>query len=142
MYDKQIRCEDDSRGWRLCGSSRSSHRRSQGNGVMCHPKSQPHFSLYPGRFLLLFFVQLVLILVPGTAKTHSPPSLRHDSLKFFSFFFFFNVNHFQRFYCICYSLLLFYVLVFGLQACRFLAPRPGIESPPPALEGEVLTTDH
>ena len=37
-------------------------------------------------------------------------------------------------------LLLFYVLVFGKEACGILAPRPGIELTPPALEGEVLTT--
>ena len=30
--------------------------------------------------------------------------------------------------------------VFGLEACGILAPRPGIEPSPPALEGEVLTT--
>ena len=29
---------------------------------------------------------------------------------------------------------------FGHEACRILAPRPGIEPTPPALEGEVLTT--
>ena len=29
---------------------------------------------------------------------------------------------------------------FGPQACGILAPRPGIEPAPPALEGEVLTT--
>ena len=38
-------------------------------------------------------------------------------------------------------LLLFYVLVFfGSEACGILAPRPGIEPVPPALEGKVLTT--
>ena len=37
-------------------------------------------------------------------------------------------------------LLLFYVLVFGPEACGILAPRPGIEPAPPALEGEVPTT--
>ena len=82
--------ENDSTGWRFCGSSGSSHRRSQGNGVMCHPKSQPHFSLYLAWKIPSppFFFQLMLILVPGTAKTHSPSSLRYGSLKFFSFFFF------------------------------------------------------
>ena len=30
--------------------------------------------------------------------------------------------------------------LFGHQACGILAPRPGIEPSPPALEGEVLTT--
>ena len=37
-------------------------------------------------------------------------------------------------------LLLFYVLAFGCEACGILAPRPGIEPAPPALEGEVPTT--
>lgn len=125
--------ENDSRGWRLCGNSSSSHRRSQGNGVMCHPMSQPHFSLYLAWKIPSppFFYQLILILVPGTAKTYSPSSLRYDSLKFFRFFFF-NVNHFQKLYWICYSLLLFYVLVFGLQACGILAQWlwPGIKHTP------------
>ena len=35
-------------------------------------------------------------------------------------------------------LLLFWF--FGREACGILAPRPGIEPAPPALEGEVLTT--
>ena len=30
---------------------------------------------------------------------------------------------------------------FGLKACGFLAPPPGIEPVPPALEGEILTTE-
>ena len=29
---------------------------------------------------------------------------------------------------------------FGHEACGILAPQPGIEPAPPALEGEVLTT--
>ena len=29
---------------------------------------------------------------------------------------------------------------FGLEACGILAPQPGIEPVPPALEDEVLTT--
>ena len=37
-------------------------------------------------------------------------------------------------------LLSFFVLVFGLEACGILAPRPGIAPLPSALEGEVLTT--
>ena len=37
-------------------------------------------------------------------------------------------------------LLLFYVLVFGVKAGGILAPWPGVEPAPPALEGEVLTT--
>ena len=30
--------------------------------------------------------------------------------------------------------------IFGPEACKILAPQPGIEPAPPALEGEVLTT--
>ena len=30
-------------------------------------------------------------------------------------------------------------LFFGPEACGILAPQPGIQPPPPALEGEVLT---
>ena len=37
-------------------------------------------------------------------------------------------------------LLLFYVLIFGLEAYGILAPQPGIEPSHPALEGEILTT--
>ena len=37
-------------------------------------------------------------------------------------------------------LVLFYVLVFGQEACGILALQPGIEPAPPALEGVVLTT--
>ena len=39
-------------------------------------------------------------------------------------------------YCFCFMFFGF----FGHKACRILAPQPGIESAPPALEGEVLTT--
>ena len=37
-------------------------------------------------------------------------------------------------------LILFYVLVFGLEACGIVAPQPGIEPTPYALKGEILTT--
>ena len=37
-------------------------------------------------------------------------------------------------------LLLFYVWCFGPDACGVLAPWPGIEPSPPALQGKVLTT--
>ena len=39
----------------------------------------------------------------------------------------------QRFFC-------FMFWFFGREACGMLAPRPGIEPTPPALEGKVLTT--
>ena len=38
------------------------------------------------------------------------------------------------------TILLFYVLVFWLWGTWYLSPWPGIESAPPALEGEVLAT--
>ena len=42
-------------------------------------------------------------------------------------------------------LLVFFVFFFmfwffGCEACGILAPQPGVEPTPPALEGEVLTT--
>ena len=30
--------------------------------------------------------------------------------------------------------------IFGVEACGILAPRPGIEPAPPALEGDILST--
>ena len=36
-------------------------------------------------------------------------------------------------------LLLFYVLLFGCQACGILALQPGIKPASPAMEGEALT---
>ena len=38
-------------------------------------------------------------------------------------------------YCFC-----FMFWFFGCEACGILAPQPGIEPAPPALEGKVLTT--
>ena len=35
-------------------------------------------------------------------------------------------------------LLLFYILAFGQEACGILAPQPGIEPAPPALEVQSL----
>ena len=60
--------------------------------------------------------------------------------KSFFFFKFFDVDHFLSLfnllqYCFC-----FYVLFFGREACGILAPQPGIEPTPLALEGEVLIT--
>ena len=37
------------------------------------------------------------------------------------------------------TLLLFYVLIFGPEACGALVPQPGIELALSALEGEILT---
>ena len=64
---------------------------------------------------------------------------------FFFFFFFFKIflmwTIFKVFIEFVTTLLLFYVLVYGHEACGILAPRPGIEPTPPALEGKVLTTE-
>ena len=52
-----------------------------------------------------------------------------------------DVDHFLKSllnmlqYCFC-----FMFWFFGPEACGILAPQPGIELVPPALEGEVLTT--
>ena len=53
------------------------------------------------------------------------------------------------FYFICLKSLLnllqyYFCFMFwfcGREACGILAPRPGVEPTPPALEGEVLTTE-
>ena len=46
---------------------------------------------------------------------------------------------------ICYSiasvLCFFFFFFFGHEACRILAPQPGIEPTTPALEGEALSTE-
>ena len=55
--------------------------------------------------------------------------------EFFKIFFMWTI--FKVF--IEFVTVLFYVLVFGHEARGILAPRPGIESVPPALEGEVST---
>ena len=47
---------------------------------------------------------------------------------------------FHVFFAVC--LFFCFVLFFGLQACRILAPQPGIEPLPTALKGEVLTIGH
>ena len=44
---------------------------------------------------------------------------------------------FYTFFFFCFKILL---LGFGHEACRILAPQPGIKPAAPALEGEVLTT--
>ena len=41
-------------------------------------------------------------------------------------------------YCFCFLMFWF----FGPEACEILVPLPGIKPTPPALEVEVLTTDH
>ena len=86
----------------------------------------PSFNL--NTFHELFHVILIIILWHG-----------YYSFFFFNFFFscgpllksLFNLLQ----YCFC-----FMFWFFGREACGILAPRPGIEPAPPALEGEVLTT--
>ena len=60
-------------------------------------------------------------------------------------FFFFKISLmwtiFKVFIDFVTILLLFYVWFFGRDACGILVPRPGIKPAPPALEGEVLTTE-
>ena len=53
-------------------------------------------------------------------------------LSFSVFFFKSLLNLFQ--YCFC-----FMFWFFVCEACGILAPKPGIEPAPPALEGEILT---
>ena len=65
--------------------------------------------------------------------------LMNSIIHFTSFLkIFFDVDHFKSLYWICYSIAS--VLCFGFLAHGILAPRPGIEPVPPALEGKVLIT--
>ena len=65
---------------------------------------------------------------------------------FLSFFFFLIWTIFKIFYWICYSVVsvfFFFFLIFwcfGLEAGGILAPWPGMEHGPPALESKVLTS--
>ena len=61
------------------------------------------------------------------------------NIIFFLRFFFLMWTIFKVFIEIVTILLLFYVRFFGHKACGILAPQPGIEPAPPALEGEILT---
>ena len=52
------------------------------------------------------------------------------------------MNHFFKVFVEFVTiLLLFYVLVFCLEACVILAPGPGVEPVPHSLGGKVLTTE-
>ena len=63
------------------------------------------------------------------------------SCDFLKDFFFFNMEHFQSFYWICYNVVSALCFVsFGHEACGILVPWPGIELVSLALKGEVLTT--
>ena len=54
--------------------------------------------------------------------------------------FFLNVDYFLKVFIEFVTvLLLFYVLVLGPPGIMVLAPQPGMESTPPALEGKILT---
>ena len=79
-----------------------------------------------------------LLLQPGC---HFPD--RFFCLSFFLsflFFCFFDVDHLKKVFIEFVTiLLLFYVLIFGQEACGILAPRPGIVPTAPGLEGKVFT---
>ena len=64
--------------------------------------------------------------------------MKHAAYLFLLFnFYLFILKSLLNFlqYCFCFVL-----WFFGPKACGVLAPWPGIELAPPALEGEVLTT--
>ena len=74
-------------------------------------------------------------------SSHLPSQLQlilcwlHNCLSFKDFF---DVDHFLSLYWICYSIAsVFWFFVF--KACGILAPWPGVEPPPPALEAKVPT---
>ena len=92
------------------------------------------------------YVALYLLIIAFIWKHSISLYLSYFKFNMFTFYFFLRfffvwcgpflkslLNLLQ--YCFC-----FMFLVFGHKACGILAPRPGIEPTPPALDGEVLTT--
>ena len=69
-------------------------------------------------------------------------TMRNKIFAFIIYFllkkFFFDVEYLWSPYWICHSITCF--MFFGHKACRILASWPGIESVPPALNGEFLNT--
>ena len=67
----------------------------------------------------------------------SPPHF-HLTLRAAAFFFPPHMDHFKRLYWICYNIasVLFwsFFFFFGWEACEILAPQPGTEPTPPALD--------
>ena len=63
-------------------------------------------------------------------------------MQIYIFLRFFDVGYFfLNLYWICYNIAsVFCFRFFDREACGILAPQPGIEPAPPALEGEVSTT--
>ena len=66
--------------------------------------------------------------------------IKQVALKIFVVDFFLIWIIFKVFIAFVTTSLLFYALLFGHRGCRILAPGPGIEPTPHALEGEVPTT--
>ena len=78
-------------------------------------------------------------LIPGSGR--SPGGGRGNPLQYSFFFYIFLMwTIFKVFIEFVSILFLFNVLVFGCKVYGILAPWPGIEPAPLALEGEVLTT--
>ena len=70
----------------------------------------------------------------GTQRSYVPGVAAVTSLGAFFFFFFKSLLNLLQ-YCFCVM-----VWFFDHEACGILAPQPGIEPIPLALEGKVLTT--
>ena len=95
--------------------------------------------------ILWYYQKKKLFIKPFTLcwesrEKQSPTSVfsRSDNIHLFVLRFFLMCT----IYWICYSFVapILCFGFFGLEACGILVPWPGIEPPPPALEGEVLTT--
>ena len=76
------------------------------------------------------------------SKNSPLDSQRYFGKKIFvkGFLFFLMWTSFKVFIKFVIILLLFYVLIFGQEACKTLTPHPGINPPPLTLESEVLLT--
>ena len=72
----------------------------------------------------------------GCMSVHSGLAFQYfiPSVAFFFFLNFKSLLHLLQ-YCFC-----FMFWFFGQEACGILAPRPGVETTPPASEGEISIT--
>ena len=109
------------------------------------PKSWSLPWFLPFSHILYLICQEILLVLPKTISRNQwfshQSGLNHHHLFFFFLRFFFWCGPFLKSllnllqYCFC-----FMFRFSGHKSCGILAPQPGIEPTPPALEREVLTT--
>ena len=97
------------------------------------PQTSPSFPHYPLPPFLILGNHEPLFHLYGDGVC------RFSTVIFFKRFFK-NVDHFKSLYWICYNIALGFFFSFDPEACGILAAWLGIELPPPALEGQALSS--